>query len=258
MADQDRMGGLLKHAFERRRASNPTHSLRAFARDLGITASAVSEILRGKRTLSLKMATRLVDRLGDEIPNRDEVLTLLAHKSEQKRPRRQTLSSESFKLVANWHHMAILSLLEVKDFNPDPRWIAGRLGISLRKARESLDLLEKSGRISRTRSGRLVAQKAFTSPDGVPSVAVRRAHHETLSLARRSLEQDALNARDFTFMTMAADPRRLPKAREKIRKFHDQLCRYLEGGEKQEVYRMAVCLFPISKAQETDSIVDQA
>lgn len=46
--------------FEGRKSRNPGYSLRAFARDLGLAAPKLSEILRGKGGLSEASARRLV------------------------------------------------------------------------------------------------------------------------------------------------------------------------------------------------------
>jgi transcriptional regulator with XRE-family HTH domain len=48
---------------------NPGFSLRAYSRKLGVPAPVLSELLRGKRNLTKKMALRLVERL--ELPPED-------------------------------------------------------------------------------------------------------------------------------------------------------------------------------------------
>src|SRR4051812_17731490 len=49
--------------FLRGRQRNPRWSLRAFAKQLGVSHSALSEILSGKRALSQKAAVRFAQRL---------------------------------------------------------------------------------------------------------------------------------------------------------------------------------------------------
>ena len=54
----------LQQEFDRRRKGNPYYSLRAFARDLAIAPSRLSEIFNHKQGLSRKVALRIADTLG--------------------------------------------------------------------------------------------------------------------------------------------------------------------------------------------------
>lgn len=54
----------LQCELERKKNNNPHYSLRAFARDLGIEASLLSKILRGKAPLTSRMFERLAPILG--------------------------------------------------------------------------------------------------------------------------------------------------------------------------------------------------
>ena len=93
------------------------------------------------------------------------------------------------------------------------------------------------------------ASRAFSTSDGVANIFLRKRHRQHLGLAGRSLDQDGVGARDFTAVTMAIDPARLPEAKAMIRKFRDRLCRKLENGHKKEVYIFCQQLFPLTAAQ---------
>lgn len=54
---------LLAAKFDAMRARNPRFSLRSYARKLGISPGATTEILRGKRRISAKLAARFAERL---------------------------------------------------------------------------------------------------------------------------------------------------------------------------------------------------
>lgn len=51
---------------ERRTLRNPRYSLRAYARDLGVSPSTISEVLNGHHSLSMDRANELSTRLGWE------------------------------------------------------------------------------------------------------------------------------------------------------------------------------------------------
>ena len=74
-------------------ASDPQYSLRAFARDLEISASRLSAVLRGKQGLSEASATRLASKLGMEALTAQRfILMVLAADSRSKKRRSEALS----------------------------------------------------------------------------------------------------------------------------------------------------------------------
>lgn len=87
----------------------------------------------------------------------------------------------------------------------------------------------------------------FCTTSDVANSEIRRSHLQNIELMRLSLERDGLNVSDPTAMTMAIDPTRIPEAKKRIRKFRRDLCRYLEGGRKLEVFRIYLHLFPLSR-----------
>ena len=54
---------VLKEMLGTRVASNPNYSLRAFARDLGISASTLSHVLSLRKGLSTKSATQVAKKM---------------------------------------------------------------------------------------------------------------------------------------------------------------------------------------------------
>ena len=55
--------------------------------------------------------------------------------------------------VGNWIWRSVASLIDTKDFNAAPRWIAERLNIRFSEVIEALEGLERLGIISRTKTG---------------------------------------------------------------------------------------------------------
>ncbi len=244
----------MTQAFLESRSRNPAFSLRAFARKLSLSPSAVSEILKGKRRISRDMASRLIENLCLDPKESKAVLDLFPAQPgrDGSMPAKTEaefleLSMDHFHMVSTWHHFAIHSLAETKGFKGEARWIAARLGLRQSEAQAALDRMERLGMMRRTARGTLVgAGGQYSTPDGVPSVALRKAHGDNLELARRSLEKDSVDERDFTSMTMAIDERKLPVAKKMIREFLDHLSGYLEAGDKTEVYKACFQMIPLT------------
>jgi uncharacterized protein (TIGR02147 family) len=164
------------------------------------------------------------------------------------------VSSDQFRLIAKWHHFAILSLIRTRGFRSDPDWIATRLGITPVQSREALERLSRLGLISSDSDGKIRRSKSkYRTTDDIASISLRQGHAENLELAKDSLVKHSVDERDFTAATMSIDPKKLPEAKEKIRKFQDELAELLESGTQSEVYKVCIQLFPLTVLRKDNS-----
>src|SRR5688572_11466089 len=113
----------LRLEYARRRAKNAHYSLRAFARQLQVSSGPLSEILSKKRSLSVKMAMHITERLMFTPAERDHFIALLS-KPLPMPSSYQQLEADKFCVIADWYHYALLSLLETEGCKNDPRWMA--------------------------------------------------------------------------------------------------------------------------------------
>jgi len=136
----------------------------------------------------------------------------------------------------------------VEGFKPDPLWIAGRLGLPKSKINSAIDLLKRSGLLIQLPNGNLKrTHSRLRTSDNIRNLAIQKAHRLDLELIDRSLNLP-VNTRDLTSVTMTLDPEMLPRLREIIRKFEDELTEEAESVKGKEVYRLAIHLFPLTKA----------
>ena len=249
MHDQTAIQQVLHENLVQSRLRNPSYSLRAYARKLGLSSAAVSEILNGKRRVSHKLAARIAERMCLSPGDTRRLLEPFSIKRPKTAGNQQmVLDMDQFHLISDWHHFAILSLAETQDFRPDPTWIAGRLGIGIPAVELAFERFERLGMATRDAHGTLIFTKTqYATSDHIANTALRKSHAQNLELAHRSLEQDPVDVRDFTAVTMAIDPAKLPNAKAMIREFRNQLCSYLESEGKTQVYKLCFQLFPLSK-----------
>jgi uncharacterized protein (TIGR02147 family) len=239
--------------------TNPRYSIRAYSKKVGVHFAALSLILNGKRNVSLKLAQRIAERLGLDPQERSELLDLFP-KSRSSTLRPPGVSSgevlgaqylefnaHQFKVAAEWEHFAVLSLLQCNEFRSEPSWIAARLNITEHRARQVVNRLIELGLLYVDSAGVLQrAKKNYRTPDDFESVILKKSHEQSLELAKSSLYRDAVDDRDFTSVTVAVSPKNIRTAKERIRKFQDELCDLLEEGRRTEVYRLSVQLFPLT------------
>ncbi len=248
---------LVKELTERTRR-NPSYSLRSFAKSLGVSAPSLSQILSGKRPLSRKTALKIIDRCAISPEQGKAFLMAAMGESWQTALNRidasaepvnefQQVQVETFRVIADWYHYAILSLGDIPSNHASPVWIAKKLNISLRTATNAFDRLLKLGLIKKRGKGFYQSAKPLAATTKIElSAALRHCHLETLRLAEKALEEGQAPLELFSSVTMAIDETKLPEARELIKKFRRSLCRLLESGDRQRVYTLAVGLFPVS------------
>jgi uncharacterized protein (TIGR02147 family) len=154
------------------------------------------------------------------------------------------LSLELFKVIADWYHYAILELTFLPEFKPTAAWIAGKLGISEIEAKLALErlkklelLLEKNGTLVKADGQVLTADRMLTT------AAHRKRQRQILEKSLHALENDPVEQRNHSAMTMAIDPSRLSEAKRRIDEFTQELCKFLETGVRSQVFEMQVSLF---------------
>lgn len=258
---QETIQKILIREFGLAQARNPSFSQRAFAKRLGLSSGATSNLLNGKRKISKKMANQLADRLSLDPLEKEKILESFPEKaasqekeSSQKRiksvkrsKKERKLSLDQFEIVANPLHFTLLSLLELKGLNPTTENLAKRLGKPLKEVKAAIDRLERLELIKRVGKKLIVTGEELASPDEVVSSAIKKHHVLSMEEAKESLLRDPLNKRDFTSQTIAISPGKLEEAKALIRTFGEQLAELLDEGEKEEVYKINVQFFPLTR-----------
>lgn len=254
---------LLKKLSEKKQR-NPAFSMRAFAKQLNIGSSALSEILNGKRIVSPLMATKIIAKLDLQEREREFLLKIYSQESKKKlkvnsearntlKKEMMKLSSQDYEITANWHYFAILSLAETSDFDPNPESIAKRLNITKSQSKKALDRLIDMGCLKWEKEQLCFKGINIKTPDEIKSIAIKTNHLSQMELAKHSLMNDDISTRDFTSSFLAIDTSKLEEAKHLIRDFRYHLTQLLESGNQSEVYIFSNYLFPITRRHNEDS-----
>jgi lambda repressor-like predicted transcriptional regulator len=238
---------LLQRELTERCAKNPRYSLRSFSKQVGVPISSLSSIMNGKRTISNKMKMHLAGALGwslNEIENTRVT-------EEQKY---HTIGLDSFHIISEWYHFAILELLKVKGYKQDPKWIAKALGITPSEVNIAFERLLRVG-ILEQRNGKYVDitggsttwnQSYFTTD------AKKRLQKALLEKAVESLYAVPIEERDNTSMTMAINTKDIDKAKKLITEFRRKFSNILERDKSKvdSVYQLAIAFYPLTSREE--------
>ncbi|WP_413287935.1 DUF4423 domain-containing protein [Bdellovibrio sp. HCB337] len=236
----------LLQEFERRTKANPNYSLRAFARDLEIHSGTLSSILNQRRTVGAKVLTHIMKKLPLSAADKKKILSDLMTPAPVESEKPPVIDEEVLNIIKDWEHYAILSYLHLRKAKKAPGDMAKALRLPQAKVLRALTNLESAGLISRDGGQLKVTHKSFITSRGIPSPALREAHAQYIEKAKRALTEFSVNERDITGTTIAISSKNLPKAKELIQQFRQELSEILEQGEADEVFRLNIQLFPLT------------
>lgn len=236
---QDFLIEMLKKEFETKRSKNKSYSLRAYANYLEMDPSNLSKIMRYDLVPRLVLRKRLAEKLGFA----DKELTKLVHDKHI-----HPYELETFKLISDWYHYAILELIQVPTAKMSVNWLSKSLGLTKNTITEALKRMEKLDLI-RSENGVYINNTSFSS--SITTTQTSKAHRDQqkqiLEKAIVALEEVPLEFRSQSSMTMAIDRNKLDEAKELIKEFRRNLAVFLtESNQLNDVYNLTVSLYPVT------------
>lgn len=195
------------------------------------------------------MMHKICDRLSTPPTVREEFANQEPKKRGPNAPGFALLAADAFAVMADWHHYAILELTFTKNFQSNPNWIAKKLKISSTEATVAIQRLLRLELLEEL-EGKLVKTDAFLTNyhEGFTAPAQKELQRQILRKALEAIDHTPQSEKDITSITMAMDPKKIPAAKEKIKKFRRSLCKFLSGGEENtRVYNLGLQLYPISE-----------
>lgn len=247
---------LIQHSFEERKKKNPKYSLRAHAKYLNLSSGRLSQLLSGKRKLTLKTGEGIADKMFRNLKERELFLKQITKSMKtrygsrkglyNKNTRRLKLNNNSLLNIADPIHFNILSLIETDNFTSDPKWISERLGLDLPTVNKAIKNLLNANliEISNNSEISIVSSRGVETSSKTPNTVIQAIHKKTLVSAISKLDSVPVEVRDFSTLTLAVNPEKFSEATKLIRKFENDLEALLTTGNKSEVYRLNIQLYP--------------
>ncbi len=242
----------LVYEFSKRRERNENFSLRSFAKWLGVSPGQLSQMMAGKRTVTFKTMKKIGDRLGLSPSEKKSMFAaILKGRNLLDSPQERKvlkLQDDQFRVIADWYHLAILSLTRLEGAKADPRWISRRLGISQEQASLGLQRLERLG-IIQTKPKFQQTSDPIEAVSDVPSEAIRKYHKQNLNLAIEKIDLVAVHLRQFQSISFPTNPKKIGALKKLIDDFLEQAIESVEQEKGTEVYNLNVQLFPVTKIE---------
>jgi uncharacterized protein (TIGR02147 family) len=251
--DSNKFRDFLQETFDSRVRKNSKYSLRAFARDLGLNDSTLSQLLNERR----KITTRHVERVIAALKLPSSALRKFKSKNELNsdygKIQFRQLSLDSFSTMADWFHDGILELSKMADFKADEKYISRRLDINIIQARLAVQRLKRLGLVSVDESEKwtLVCENSLVNFDDTSksNQALKEYQKQLLDLSRKSVDETPVEKRNHTSFVVALDTNLVDEIHWRVREFQKQLVEYIESksSTRNEVYAIQFTSFPLTK-----------
>ncbi|MBO9667766.1 MAG: TIGR02147 family protein [Bdellovibrio sp.] len=249
---------VLQEQLADRCARNQNYSLRSFAKMLEISPSALSAIINGKRPITHKMKERLGLKLGLKITDLQK-LKSKPHGNTKKIKETsaeifQPIALDTFAIISEPYHYALLELMKTENFNWNAKWISKRLQVTVSEINMAVERLERVGLLERDDEGKLFdTTKGFSTDirEGLSSLAQRRFQERSLEKAISAVQMVPNERRDNTSITMAINTKDLAAAKAHIKEFRRRFCSTMEASTVvDEVYQLTISFIPLSTGDE--------
>jgi uncharacterized protein (TIGR02147 family) len=254
----------LKSTLSEKSKNREGYSLRAFSLKIGFSNSFLSEVLSGKKSLSVEAAFKIAVKL-DLTETESQYFCLLVQLDQEKdpmfraelmkrleaiNPKRKShdLSVDLFKTISEWYHFAILELSYLPDFKLDAGYISKRLNIQKIEAELAIERLKRLELIEKDDTGRYKkAHNYVLTQSRLPNEAFRIHHQQILEKAMNSLKNQKPDERMSATDIVAFDSKYMGEVERLSIEFSSGVMRLAEKSKtKDRVGALSVHFFNLT------------
>lgn len=239
----------LKNELSRRCKKNPAYSLRSFARLIGISHTALSQILAKKRPLTVKTQKQIADVLS---LSPEQLVSFQIPKhivfEEQFKP----AVIDDFEIYSDWIHDAILELTQLKFFKGDLKWIANVLEVSTHQVSAAVDRLKRAKLLDIDSKGKWHDLSADNTTshleEGFTHAAFKKYQKDILEKSIAALESLPREERDHSSLMLKFSKKNMKEAKKLIKEFRARFSVEAKTqSSRDDVFVLNISFYPISK-----------
>tara|TARA_B100001248_G_scaffold251745_2_gene227202 strand:- start:23428 stop:24207 length:780 start_codon:yes stop_codon:yes gene_type:complete len=244
----------LEQEYLKRLGKNSSYSIRAFAKDININDSTLSQILRGKRNLSKKKQEEIGLKLGLSLA----ALRKIQGEAAAGKIPYKILREDQYDVVANWYYDVILEMVDLDNFRLDAKWIAKKLEISTNEATLALQKLIRSNYLICDDKGKWHNNlKNITSAEDndFDHIALQNFQTQMRERAIASIKNDGAKDKNHSSYTVAMDQDLFPEIKEEIKIFRRKIAELIEEKSKKRdcVGNLQISFFSNTKTIQGDN-----
>lgn len=255
-AQKTHAGLLLKRWLSDEINVRPQYSLRKMARGLGISPSFLSQVMNGRKRMTVDRAVQFSQVLGFSDEATQNLINSVNSEIAQPRFDFRNIDYSKFRALTRWFYIAILELSETRGFTTESSWIARRLRISPLQAAEATAEMKEIGLLTQTSTGLRKELNRIRFATEKSNADIREYHRQMIGKALENLEDaspEAFERRSITGSTLSINPDHLEEAFAMIDELRKKLERKLSQGPCKEVYQLNIQLFNLSHAVDAEA-----
>jgi uncharacterized protein (TIGR02147 family) len=268
--DHGRVSHYLKSVLNERIASDPAYSLRAMAKDLGISPAHLSQIINNKKKLAPRTRLKVAKQLGlDERETRyfyllaqletapsDEIRSAIEKQlAEISTPYEdQSIDADHFRAISEWYHIPILEMCYLDGFVCTPKAVSQRLGLPEAEVRTALDRLERLGLLTRGAGDvYLRTEQNYSFRTNRRNEAFSDFLRQMMGLAVDAMNRHPIESRIMTSYTFCIDRSQLDEARQLTRDYMQRMAGlFAKAPRRDDTYQLNVQFFNLTDGREKD------
>jgi uncharacterized protein (TIGR02147 family) len=253
----------LRVELQSRRDRRSEYSLRAFARDLNLSPSTLSEVLNGKVGLSPQKGKEVARRLKLAAPHDDHFCDLITAKHSRNSIARKEAeiragarmrstnahqSLEKFKVISDWQHNAILELVDLAPKYHSIEALSKALSLPKKLIRESVERLLQMGELTTEASGWKTQSSVSFVGEQIPSDAIKQYHTQILKKAQEALHTQTVSEREYQASFFSLDVKDLESFKQDLSRMRRELIKkYGHKPSRNRVYSLSFQLMRLSE-----------
>lgn len=242
---------LVRSELVQRCDKNPSYSLRAFAKSIGFSHAALSQILSGKRNFTEAAKQKVALSLGLSLRQS----AALSKSKTVFKSRFSEVDLDIYETVSDWYYDAILELTKLKHFRGEMKWIAKSLSLNINQVAIAVHKLQSTGLLEIVDESKWIDTSNNNTNNhigDVTSIALKKYQKDLLHKSKSAVDEIQRELRDHTSLTLTFSKKDMKKAKELIKKFRAEFSQMnsVSKKRKDDVYTLQVSFFPLSQTDK--------
>lgn len=247
--NQKNISKFLNTYLKNKKLKNDQYSQGALARDLGISTGALSQILKGKRLISQKMALKFISSLKLNTKEQKELLKNFEIEGKLKEKKSyKDFEIKNLSANYNWVVFALLNIAKLPNADFTLTNLSKQLNVSKKILQQIIQYLIQNEYLIQDAQGKITrAVKNIQTSHTVSKIDKQKIHLENLKLAQKSLLKDQPKDREFTSLTLVFNPEDIEEAKDLIRDFQNKFSSVFETDSAEAVYKLNIQFYSLYK-----------
>lgn len=246
MSWQKKFTEQIQKIFKDHKAKNARYSMRSFAKKLGVSPGALSEIMKGQRKVTAEKAEKI---LGMALGDGPELLAAKARMGWSVKLDRHLIQDHQMSFLTDWISHAVMGFFEIDDPKVTSQWISEKLDVPLEQIEERIERFIKQGFLDRATKGRVKLKSVgqqWHVPANRPPELVAQFKEAQNKAALYALKKGDPQDSFFSSMTFLGGQEQIEMFKVEMMALYDRIAASVDPSKPKELMRISVQAFPFN------------